>query len=50
MSDGPIQIRRVGVFLVLILSISWTVAVLFALVGLDLSTLQGTVLVVVGYM
>jgi membrane protease YdiL (CAAX protease family) len=50
MSDGPVQIRTVGMFLVLAFGISWTVAVLFALAGLDLSTLQGTVLVVVGYM
>jgi hypothetical protein len=50
MSDGPVQIRKVGLFLVLTFGISWTVAVLFAPVGHGLSTLQGTVLAVVGYM
>jgi membrane protease YdiL (CAAX protease family) len=50
MSDGPVQIRKVGSFLALTFGISWTAAVLFVLLGLDLSTLQGTVLVVVGYM
>jgi len=50
MSNGPVQIRKVGLFLALTFGISWTVAVLFSLGGLNLSTLQGTVLVVVGYM
>lgn len=50
MNQGAVRERKVLTFLALAFGISWTSALLFAVSGVDLGSIQGTVLVVATYM
>jgi len=49
-NHGKVGVRKVLVFLALAFGISWVDAIVFAVIGVDLRGLRGTVLVVVVYM
>jgi len=48
--SGKVRVRKVLAFLALAFGISWAGAIVFAVVGVDLGSLSGTILVVVVYM
>ncbi len=47
---GKVRVRKVLAFLALAFGISWAGAIVFAVVGVDLESLSGTILLVVVYM